>query len=276
MHGVGELWREVFGAGADAARWLGNPRDAAEQLNYLSWALYALCGQPHEALAVHEEAAAVPIDDTVTEAWTWYYGSAIRRRVGEPEKAVWLGRRAVELFERAGYLIGENLALSLLGLMLRTVGELEEAVEVQRRSVDQHRKVGGDDELLSMLLIRLATSVAATGDVPAALDLLDEAESLFREHGTTAGVARVRHQRGLLLMDAGRFDEAREQLLAALDEARLSDHRVEIMARLADLADAAGDSAQAREFRVRALAECDRYDTPAVRGTAAALITALG
>lgn len=276
MHGVGELWREVFGAGADAARWLGNARDAAEQLNYLSWALYALCGQPHEALTVHEEAAAVPIDDTVTEAWTWYYGSAIRRRVGEPEKAVWLGRRSVELFERAGYLIGENLALSLLGLMLRTAGELDEAVEVQQRSVDQHRKVGGDDELLSMLLIRLATSVAAAGDVPAALDLLDEAESLFRAHGTTAGVARVRHQRGLLLMDAGRFDEARDQLLAALDEARLSDHRVEIMARLADLADAAGDSAQAREFRVRALAECDRYDTPAVRGTAAALITALG
>ncbi|MCP2241633.1 ATP-binding protein, partial [Lentzea aerocolonigenes] len=276
MHGVGELWREVFGAGADAARWLGNARDAAEQLNYLSWALYALCGQPHEALAVHEEAAAVPLDDTVTEAWTWYYGSAIRRRVGEPEKAVRLGRRSVELFERAGYLIGENLALSLLGLMLRTAGELDEAVEVQQRSVDQHRKVGGDDELLSMLLIRLATSVAATGDVPAALELLDEAESLFREHGTTAGVARVRHHRGLLLMDAGRFDEARDQLLAALDEARLSDQRVEIMARLADLADAAGDSAQAREFRVRALAECDRYDTPAVRGTAAALITALG
>ncbi|NKE63262.1 tetratricopeptide repeat protein, partial [Lentzea sp. PSKA42] len=275
MHGVGELWREVFGAGACSARYLGNARDAAEQLNYLSWALYALCGQPHEALTVHEEAAAVPVDDTLTEAWTWYYGSAIRRRVAEPEKAVWLGRRSVELFEQAGYLIGENLALSLLGLMLHTVGELDEAVEVQQRSVDQHRKVGGDDELLSMLLIRLATSVAATGEVTAALELLDEAESLFRKHGATAGVARVRHNRGLLLMDAGRFDEARQQLLAALDEARLSDHRVEIMTRLAELADAAGDSAQAREFRVRALAECDRYDTPAVRGTAAELAAAL-
>ncbi|WP_439656653.1 ATP-binding protein [Lentzea sp. HUAS TT2] len=275
MHGVGELWHEVFSAGAHSARELGNARDAVEQLNYLSWALYALCGRPHDALAVHEQAAAVPLDDTVTEAWTCYYGSAIRRRVGEPEEAVRLGRRAVELFRQAGYLIGENLALSLLGLVLHTAGDLTEAAEVQQRSVDQHRKADGDDELLSMLLIRLASTLAAAGMVIAAMDLLDEAESLFRRHSNTAGTARVQHNRGVVLMDAGRFGEAREQLLAALGEERLSDHRVEILARLAELADTAGDSAQARELRVRALAECDRYDTPAVRVTAAELVAAL-
>ncbi|MEU3643959.1 helix-turn-helix domain-containing protein [Lentzea sp. NPDC034063] len=274
MHGVGELWREVFSAGAHAARQLGDAKAAAEQLNYLSWALYALCGQPHEALAVHEEAAAEPID-SLTEAWNCYYGSAIRRRLGELNEAVSLGRRSVEGFQRAGYLIGENLALSLLGLMLHTAGDLGEAAEVQQLSVDQHRKSGGDDELLSMLLIRLATTLAAAGQVIASMDLLDEAESLFHRHSNTAGTARVRHHRGLVLMDAGRFGEAREQLLSALGEARLSDHRVEILARLAELADAAGDSAQAREYRVRALAECDRYDTPAVRLTAAKLVAAL-
>lgn len=274
MHGVGELWRDVFTAGANAAHMLGNAKDAAEQLNYLSWALYALCGRPHEALAVHEKAA-LAADDTITEAWTCYYGSAIHRRVGEAEEAVRLGRRSVELFERAGYRIGENLALSLLGLMLHTAGHLAEAVEVQQRSVDRHRKAGGDDELLSMMLIRLATTLAAAGEVPAALDLLDEAESLFRRHSNTAGTARVQHNRGLVLMDAGRFAEARAQLRAALAEARLSDHRVEIMARLAELADAAGEPGQARELRVRALAECDRYDTPSVRRTAAELVAAL-
>jgi len=186
-----------------------------------------------------------------------------------------LGRRSVEEFQRAGYLIGENLALSLLGLMLHTSGNLTEAAEVQQRSVDQHRKADGDDELLSMLLIRLATTLADAGQVIASMDLLDEAESLFRRHANTAGTARVQHNRGLVLMDEGRFGEAREQLLAALSEARLSDHRVEILARLAELADAAGDSAQAREYRVRALAECDRYDTPAVRVTATKLVAAL-
>ncbi|MDX3660712.1 helix-turn-helix domain-containing protein [Streptomyces sp. ID05-26A] len=274
MHGVGELWREVFQAGADSARRLGNTRDAAEQLNYLSWSLYALSGRPHEALAVHEEAAAIPTG-TITEAWTCYYGSAIRRRIGEPQAAVALGRRSVALFEQAGYRIGENLALSLLGLMLHTTGALAEAAEVQQRSVDQHRKADGDDELLSMMLIRLATTLAAAGQVIAALDLFDEAESLFRRHSNTAGTARVQHHRGLVLMDAGRFGEAREQLLAALSEVRLSDQRVEVLDRLAALADAAGDTAEAREFRVRALAECDRYDTPAVRVTAAKLVAAL-
>ncbi len=271
MHGIGELWREVFGAGADAARALGNARDTVEQLNYLSWAQYALCGQPREALAAHEQAAAVEVDDTLTQAWTWYYGSAILRRNGEPLRAVELGRRSVALFEKAGYAIGANLALSLLGLMLHNAGQLDEAVEVQQRSVEQHRAAGGDEELLSMMLIRLATSLAAAGEVCGALELLDEAESLFAKHGTTAGVARVRHNRGLVLMDAGRLAEARVHLLSALDEARLSDHRIEILARLAELADVAGDSAQARELRVRALAECDRYDTPAVRGMAAKL-----
>ncbi|WP_313888399.1 ATP-binding protein [Lentzea alba] len=275
LHGVGELWREVFSAGALAARALGNARDTAEQLNYLSWALYALCGQPHEALVVHEEAAAVPADDILTEAWTWYYGSAIRRRLGQLDEAVSLSRQSVALFEQAGYLIGENLALSLLGLMLHTAGSIDEAVEVQQRGVLQHRKAGGDEELLSMMLIRLASTLAAAGEVPSSLDLLDEAESLFLRHGTTAGVARVRHHRGLVLLDAGRLGEARSQLLAALDEARLSDHRVEIMARLADLADAAGEPGQARALRVRALAECGRYDTPAVRTIAARLSTAL-
>ncbi|WP_237047644.1 NB-ARC domain-containing protein [Lentzea guizhouensis] len=276
MHGVGELWREVFRAGADAARALGNARDTVEQLNYLAWAQYALCGQPREALVSHEQAAAIEVDDTITQAWTWYYGSAILRRNGEPHRAVELGRRSVALFEKAGYAIGENLALSLLGLMLHSAGQLDEAVEVQRRSVAQHRAADGGEELLSMMLIRLATSLAATGDVCGALTLLDEAESLFAKHGTTAGVARVRHNRGLVLMDAGRLVEAREQLLSALDEARLSDHRIEILVRLADLADVAGDTAQARELRVRALAECDRYDTPAVRGMAAKLAVALG
>ncbi|WP_197288095.1 tetratricopeptide repeat protein [Nocardia sp. NRRL S-836] len=271
LHGVGELWREVFGAGADAARALGNARDTVEQLNYLSWAQYALCGRPREALAAHEQAVAIEVDDPLTQAWTWYYGSAIMRRIGRPLSAVELGRRSVALFEKAGYAIGENLALSLLGLMLHNAGRLDEAVAVQRRSVEQHRAAGGDDELLSMMLIRLATSLAAAGEVDGALGLLDEAEALFAEHGTTAGVARVRHNRGLVLMDAGRLAEAREHLLSALDEARLSDHRIEILVRLAELADLAGDPAQARELRVRALAECDRYDTPAVRGMAAKL-----
>lgn len=271
MHGVGELWREVFKAGADAARQLGNARDIAEQLNYLAWALYALCGRMREALAVHEQAVAVKPDDIVTKAWTWYYGSAIHRRIGEPREAVRQSRVAVALFAQAGYSIGEHLALSLLGLMLHDVGELDEAIEVQRRSVRQHRESGGDDGLLSMMLIRLATTMAAAAEVDEALKLLDEAESLFHKTGTTAGVARVRHNRGAVLMDAGRLDEAKEQLLSALDEARLSDHRIEIMVRLAELADTAGEFAQAREFRIRALAECDRYDTPGVRAMAAKL-----
>ncbi|MEU5692071.1 helix-turn-helix domain-containing protein [Actinosynnema sp. NPDC020468] len=281
LRGTGELWREVFGAGATAARALGDGRAVAEQLNYVSWALYVLSGQPREALAVHHQAAAAAVEARYprAEAWAWYYRSAIERRLGSAEEGVRQCRRAVELFERADYPTGHYLALSMLGSMLHSVGEFDEAVAVQRRSVAHYRATAtapGNDELLSMVLTRLAESLAKSGDLPGALELLDEAEELFRKHGATTGVARVRLLRGLALIRAGRLGQAREQLVSALDEARWTETRIEILAHLADVADESGDHAQAREHRVRALAECDRYDTPAVRRMAVGLAAQLG
>lgn len=280
LRGTGELWREVFGAGATAAQALGDVRAAAEQLNFLCWALYALSGRPEEALAAHHQAvaAAVEADDLVAQAWAWYYRSAIERRLGSPHEAVHYGRRAVELFERADYPTGHYLALSLLGGWLHAVGEFDEAVAVQRRSVAHYRgsaTAPGNDELLSMVMTRLAESLTASGDVPAALALLAEAESLFYRHGAAAGVARVRYLRGLALIRAGEPAQAAEQLLSALDEARWSETRIEILACLADLADESGEPARAREHRVRALAECARYDTAGVRAIATGLAAAL-
>ncbi|OLZ53016.1 hypothetical protein BS330_22585 [Amycolatopsis keratiniphila subsp. nogabecina] len=281
LRGSGALWREVFDAGAKAARALGDVRAAAEQLNYLSWALYALCGQPYEALTAHHLAveAAAEAGDLQAEAWAWYYRAPIERRLNSAREAVLHGRRAVELFERAEYPNGYYLALSLLGAMLHAAGEFDEAVAVNRRSVAHYRgeQPGpGNDELLAMVLTRLAVSLTASGEVPAALELLDEAEALFRDHGVTIGVARARQARGDALIRAGRLAEATDQLLAALDEVRGSQPKIEILLKLAELSDGCGEPAQAREHRLRALAECTRYDTPAVRITARKLIAELG
>jgi len=280
LRGTGGLWREVFQAGAEAARALGDRRAEAEQLNYLSWALYALCGRAREAFGAHERAlaAAVGSGDTVTEAWAWYYRAGIERRLTTATAAVAHCRRAVALFEAAGHANGLHLALSLLGVMLHAAGEVAEAVAVHRRSVAHYRRAdsqgrAGDAELLSMVLTRLATGLAASGDLPGALGLLAEAESRFARHGAPAGVSRVRYLRGLALAEAGHRDEARAELLCALGEERLSENRVEILSRLAGLS---ADPAEAREHRVRALAECARYDTPAVRSRAAGLAAALG
>lgn len=281
LRGTGVLWREVFRAGAAAAQALGDVKSAAEQLNYVSWALYALCGEPREALAAHKlaVAAAGEAGDVVTEAWSLYYGSAITRRLGSPREAARIGRRAVELFEQAGYPNGRSLALSLLGSMLHTLGEFDEAVAVQRQSEAHYRGsaiAAGNDELLSMVLTRLADSLAASGDVTGALGLLDEAEALFRRHDATFGVARVQTLRGRVLSRAGRLEEAEEQLLSALAEERQPETKIEIMAELAELADAGARPEEAHRHRVRALAECSRYETPHARSLARKLATTLG
>ncbi|GAA2793041.1 ATP-binding protein [Crossiella cryophila] len=281
LRGTGELWLEVFGAGAASAQALGEVKASAEQFNYLAWAHYALCGQAREALAANQlaVAAAVAADDLLAEAWAWYYRSGIERRLTTPQEAIRLARRSVELFERAGYPNGEHLALSMLGAMLHVAGEYPEAVAVNRLAEAHYRgsaTAPGNDELLSMVLTRLADSLAATGEVTTALDLLDEAETLFRKHEVSTGLSRVRFLRGRVLIRAGRPAEAREQLLSSLDEARWSEARVEMLVLLAELADDCGETAQAREHRVRALAECARYDSPTVRGTAGRLAAQLG
>ncbi|MEV0675280.1 helix-turn-helix domain-containing protein [Actinosynnema sp. NPDC050436] len=280
LRGSGELWREVFQAGVEAAVAVGNCRDEAEQLNYLSWALSALCGQRGRALDVNHRALAAAREsgDLLTQAWALRHRAGITSHLGTADLAVEHARQSVALFRRAGHPKWLHLQLSHLGRALHRAGRFDEAVSVQRQAETYYRDSRtpgqpGEDELLSMVLSLLADSLVATGDTTAALELLDESEALFARHGADAGVARVRYQRGLALVTAGRFAEAREDLLLSLDEARLSEHRVEILVQLAEVAD---DPDERREYRVRALAECDRYDSPAVREAATGLAAALG
>ncbi len=281
LRGTGPLWREVFGAGAAAAEALGDVRSAGEQLNYVSWAHYALCGDPHAALEAHRRAvaAATEAGDLVTQAWAWYYGAAITRRLGSAHEGARLCEKAVDLFEQADYPNGRYLAQSLLGSMQHSLGRFDEAVAAQRQSEAYYRGWGsgpGNDELLSMVLTRLADSLAASGDVAAALALLDEAESLFRKHGATFAVANARHLHGRILIKANRPAEAEEHLLSALAEARWSETKIEIMIQLAKLTEAAGKPAEAKAYRVHALAECARYETPLARKLGGELAAELG
>ncbi|WP_370948433.1 NB-ARC domain-containing protein [Amycolatopsis sp. cg5] len=284
LRGDGELWREVFGAGVEAARALGDRRAEADQCNYLSWALYILCGQPDKALEAHRGAlaAAQEVGDPTLEAWTWYYGSAIISKLSEPAEGVRWNRRAVALFEQAGYPEGQYLAMSFLGKQLHGIGGFDEAVALHRRCVAWYRSnpsTPANDEVLSMVLTRLAESLAAVGDIPSALVHFDEAEALFREHGATQGVARVQSERGKALVKAHRLDEAAVQLRSALrllDGHRLADGRIEILVQLAEICDQRDEPEQARTHRRQALAECARCDTPAARAAAGRLATELG
>ncbi|ONF71386.1 hypothetical protein AVR91_0211930 [Amycolatopsis keratiniphila subsp. keratiniphila] len=284
LRGDGELWCEVFGAGATAARALGDRRAEAEQSNFLCWALSVLCGKPYEALEVHDRAvaAATEVGDLVLEAWAYYYRSAIDSRLTLPADAVRHNRRAVALFEQADYPTGQYLSMSWLGKQLHMTGEFDEAVTLHRRCVAHYRdqaSTPGNDELLSMVLTRYAETLAALGDLSAALPVLDEAEALFRKHGAVVGVARVQHRRGQALLHSRRLAEATDQLLSAfrlLADNRWSDDRVRILEQLSEIYEQRDEPGLAREYRIQALTECTRYETPANRETARKLAGLLG
>ncbi|WP_157529484.1 helix-turn-helix domain-containing protein [Nocardia sp. NRRL S-836] len=281
LRGTGELWREVFRLGADAARELGDVRAEAEQLNYLSWALFSLCSELQEALAVHKSAAAKALEsgDLVTQGWSAYYGAAILWRLGEPEGYNANIRRCVELFERTNYETGLYLGLVLLGTYLQRQGQYDEAIAVHQRCVAHHRAktpTPGADELLAMTLTKLAETLTAAGAPARSLGLLDEAESLFRKHSAVLAVSRVQRLRGIALLRLGRWQEAEEQLQHGLDASRAIEDKIESLAWLAELADEREDAALAREHRVRALAECAGFNTPMVRSMAAKIATSLG
>ncbi|SDP98219.1 ATP-binding protein [Lentzea jiangxiensis] len=281
LRGTGELWRDVFRLGADAARELGDPRAEAEQLNYLSWALFSLCSELHEALAAHESAAAKALEsgDLVTQGWSAYYGAAILWRLGEPEGYNDNIRRCVDLFEQAGYETGLYLGLVLLGTYLQRQGQYDEAIAVHQRCVAYHRgktATPGTEELLAMTLTKLAETLTVSGEPAQSIVLLDEAESMFRKHSALMAVSRVQRLRGIALLRLGRWQEAEQQLQHGLDASRAIEDKVESLAWLAELADERGDAALAREHRVRALAECTGFDTPMVRSMAAKIATSLG
>ncbi|MFD8500792.1 ATP-binding protein [Amycolatopsis sp. NPDC059657] len=283
LNGVGDLWRGVFEAGVAAARALGDATATAEQLNCLAWVRYALCEEPKAALEVNELAvrAAAEAGDRVAEAWSRYCRASIELRLGSPAEAIAIAKRSVALFESAGNQVGSHLAMSMLGVMLHAAGEFAEAVTVNEASLAYFRASAGmlgEDELLGLglVLIRSADTLAAVGDVAAALELLDEAEELFTRYGVDAGLARVRFTRGKALILAGDHAGADAQLVSTLEEARWPEIRIEILVLLAELADKDDAAARAREYRVRALAECARYDAPGIRVAASRLAAELG
>ncbi|WP_370941931.1 NB-ARC domain-containing protein [Amycolatopsis sp. cg5] len=276
LRGDGELWSEVFRAGADAAGELGDTAREAVLLNALSWALYRLCGRDADALAVFERAAvkAAQADDLLTRGWNACYGSAIHARLGDIAEAVSLARVAVELFEHGGYPMWRFIALAKLGVLLQQQGRDDEAVALHRLCVTYYRTLPAtpdNEELLALVLQGYAECLLAAGDLSQAFTMLDEAESLFLKHQATELLADVWRLRGEALNRAGRWPEAIEQLRAAADSAMIVETRVQAIACLAEVAQRTGDEDLAREQRTRALAECAAFDTPALRAVAAKL-----
>ncbi|WP_439655838.1 ATP-binding protein [Lentzea sp. HUAS TT2] len=266
--GTGELWLEVYTAGAAAADALGERERQAQQLNFVCWVYVARHTNIPLALRWHEEALRVAGEcGSVQEtAWAHYYRSAIVTRLGDHEAGVADARRAAELFRETGQPMNVVLASSYSGVLLQRLGRFAEAVETHRACVEEERALRGDQsgvalENAAQLMLRLADALVAAGDHAEALDVVARAEELTGR-GSANLLSIARHTRGSALAATGRLAEAREQLTAAVESLSDPEVRVSALMELAGLCDRMDDHDAAIRHRVRALAVCEGYESP--------------
>jgi predicted ATPase/DNA-binding winged helix-turn-helix (wHTH) protein len=99
------------------------------------------------------------------------------------------------------------------GSLLRTLGELEDAVHTLEHGLTFAESDGAQEGLL---LRELSLAVAARGDLEQAISLCERALQLHHEAGYERGVALVRGVLALYLMETGRLLQAEEHMQAAL------------------------------------------------------------
>jgi serine/threonine protein kinase/lipopolysaccharide biosynthesis regulator YciM len=113
---------------------------------------------------------------------------------------------------------GKTLAYMSAARSFEKSGLVSKAVETYRRIIEQNPQAAAAFMRLGVIHGRRL----AQGD---AFGALQTAEALYREQKNQEGLAEVFYQRGYLLNNLGKPDEAREQLQLALDVARADGDR---------------------------------------------------
>ncbi|MEV0134403.1 BTAD domain-containing putative transcriptional regulator [Dactylosporangium sp. NPDC050688] len=157
------------------------------------------------------------------------------------------------------------LALRNAGLAELRLGRFDEAFDCLERAVATARGRAAAGPLLGETLDTLGFARWDTGDAAAAVSLLEEALAV---EGSPAGSLRAalrRYHYGLALTAAGRLDEARHALAAALETSHAVGDDLGtayIEQALADVAIGQGRPAEAAQRLERALAVHRRVDRP--------------
>lgn len=278
---IGELWREVFTYGVQAATALGQRRDEAAQLNLLGRALNRIHGLREEAARSHQRALAVAMEvgDRAEEARSLLHCGRTELDAGRPQVAMGLFKAAIAVFHEARRGFEEHIALSFLGLALHDLGHYDEAVTAHRDAVAvlRHADSVAHRNALAFGLLRLAETLEATGDLAAA-------NATFRESGAIAvgvdshlvealawfGCGRCHHELGDPQRAKTHLDLALRVFTILGDRwlrARVLHRRASVLDKL--------DPGRAHADRERALEICRRLDTARSRALAASLSACL-
>lgn len=191
-------------------------------------------------------------------------GFAFRHR-GEYDKAIEL---LTEGAERCQLVEVEATALESLGLALRDQGDPAAACDALRRNLRMAERIG-DERRIALACMHLG-SVEELGEC---WELLDQARAHFLQR-EPFNEAKVRRWRGRRRIDAGRHEQARADLEAALDFMTADERFFEQAQILCDLADnsfAAADVPTARGHARAAVELCQArgFDELGLRARAA-------
>ncbi|GGM01266.1 helix-turn-helix domain-containing protein [Micromonospora yangpuensis] len=177
-------WDELFRRAVRAAQSLGDPVAEAFQRNNLGWALYLLHDDLDEAYVEHRTALALAeaAGEPGIAGWARCYLAALQSRRADPGAALANLRDARRLLLAADDRLGWIVASYTLSDLLRSTGQLDEAL----RLVEEADQGWG----------------SALPDRPASRPLR----------------GWVRHRLGLLQADRGRFGDAEAALRGAIED----------------------------------------------------------
>jgi transcriptional regulator with XRE-family HTH domain/tetratricopeptide (TPR) repeat protein len=272
-------WDEIFSLGVAAARAAGNRSDEAVLLNFLGWARYFCRDRNADGLAAHAEALAVAraIGNRREEAWALTYTASIHVRTGRTGEAVAPARRAIILFARDGYPLGENSARTVLGIALAHKGRHTEALDLHREVLAFYRggaglTTTGAQVAQASALMCLAEDLAGLGRLADAAATVTEAEDIFARTGARFHEGAAAYRRGLALQALGDVTAAGAALRHALvifNEVPGPLWEARVLVALATLAE------DPRPLRERALDRCDELDAPEARALRATVLREL-
>ncbi|WFE25452.1 helix-turn-helix domain-containing protein [Solwaraspora sp. WMMD791] len=185
-------WQEVFQTAVDSARALGDPAAEARHRDSLGFALKYQVRRPEQALPEHERARRLhaEIGDRTGYAWSTLYTTGALHRCGRLAEALDRARLAADLFAALGVTQGAVIASYAVGDIERDLGQPQQAARTHRRGLDRLADPAGRDRVTAgMFGYRLGLDLAAAGDLPGAVQVLESAYAAFVAEHHPTGIA---------------------------------------------------------------------------------------
>lgn len=134
---------------------------------------------------------------------------------GNPDEAIVLLQEALDFYQPAGYRKETSIALVLLGRAHRNKGEYEIALKIFEQQLQLAKELGDPAQVVASLSSIAILLGVEQERYPEALPHLDESYKLNETIGAKIGMGYDLLNRGMLLSQLGRYQEARADLDSA-------------------------------------------------------------